>query len=154
MRVLRAGILYADQPADGSTWSVLSDPLGLLIFLLKLHVATSVATFAMVFVLMDRRDEAQLVQFILKFKSVMFITAGLYPAAALGFSMHACLAHVDAGEDRGDGGADVDHRAFLTERQAGRDDEGNAERLCDERAPAEEMRKVGTVEIGLHLRQT
>ena len=53
------------------------DPLGLLIFVLKLHVATSVATFALLFVLMDRRDEWQLVQFILKFKTVMFLTAGV-----------------------------------------------------------------------------
>ena len=73
------------------------DPLGLLIFVLKLHVATSVATFALLFVLMDRRDEWQLVQFILKFKTVMFLTAGILPAASLGMGVHACLTAIDAG---------------------------------------------------------
>ena len=53
-RALRARFLYADQPADGTAWKVLRDPLGLLIFTLKLHVATSVATFAIFFVLMDK----------------------------------------------------------------------------------------------------
>lgn len=96
--VLRARFLYADQPADGSAWKVLGDPLGLLIFVCKLHYATSVATFGLVFLLMDRRDEAQLVQFILKFKSVMFLTAGLLPAATLGFTAHACLHSVDEGD--------------------------------------------------------
>lgn len=97
LRVLRARFLYADQPADGSTWSVLLDPLGLLIFLLKLHITTSVATFALLFLLMDRRDEAQLVRFILKFKSVMFLTAGIMPAAYLGVRTHSCLAAIEAG---------------------------------------------------------
>lgn len=97
LRVLRARFLYADQPADGSAWKVLRDPLGLLIFLLKMNVTTSVATFALLFVLMDRRDEAQLVNFILRFKTTMFITAGLVPAAFLGMGVHACLTAVDAG---------------------------------------------------------
>ena len=99
-RVLRARFLYADQPADGSTWSVLRDPLGLLVFLLKLNMTTSVATFALLFVLMDRRDEAQLVLFILKFKTFMFLTAGLLPAATLGAKTHACLAAIEAGAPR------------------------------------------------------
>lgn len=59
VRALRARFLYADQPADGSAWKVLRDPLGLLIFTLKMHITTSVATFAVLFFLMDRRDEAQ-----------------------------------------------------------------------------------------------
>ena len=94
---LRAAFLYADQPADGSSWKVLRSPLGFLIFLLKLSTTTSVATFALLFVLMDRRDEAQLVFFILKFKTFAFVSAGLLPAASLALHMHSCLAAVDAG---------------------------------------------------------
>lgn len=96
-RVLRARFLYADQPADGSYWSVLSDPLGLVLFCLKMYVPTSVGTFVLLFFLMDRRDEAQLVRFILKFKTFMFFTAGIAPAAYLGYMTHGCLAAIEAG---------------------------------------------------------
>ena len=96
-RALRARFLYADQPADGSAWKVLRDPLGLLIFALKMHVTTSVGTFALLFLLMDKRDEAQLIYFILRVKSTMFVVAGLYPAAMLGISTHSCLIAVDEG---------------------------------------------------------
>jgi hypothetical protein len=98
MRTLRARFLYADQPADGSSWKVLRSPLGLLIFALKLNVTTSVATFALLFILMDKRDEAQLVGFILRFKTFMFIVSGILPAASLGMRTHACLAAVERGQ--------------------------------------------------------
>ena len=76
---------------------MLRDPLGLLIFALKMHVTTSVGTFALLFLLMDKRDEAQLIYFILRVKSTMFVVAGLYPAAMLGISTHSCLIAVDEG---------------------------------------------------------
>ena len=54
--------------------------------------------FALLFVLMDKSDEAQLVKFILRFKTVMFLTAGIAPAAFLGMSVHSCLSAVESGE--------------------------------------------------------
>ena len=58
----------------------------------------TVAMFALLFVLMDKSDEAQLVKFILRFKTVMFLTAGIAPAAFLGMSVHSCLSAVESGE--------------------------------------------------------
>ena len=97
-RALRARFLYAEQPADGSQWKIYRDPLGILISLLKFSTRTSVACFSLLFVLMDRRDEYQLVRFILKFKSISFITSGVVPLCLLGLRSHGCLEAIEDGD--------------------------------------------------------
>lgn len=100
-KALRARFLYAEQPADGTIWRVLRTPLGLTIAVLKFaSTPISVACFALLFILMDKSDEHQLVRFILKFKTIMLVTAGLYPAVKLGISYHACLEAIQNGVAR------------------------------------------------------
>lgn len=54
LRALRARFLYAENPADGSAWKVVRDPLGALVLLLKLNIATSVVCFLVLFLLSTR----------------------------------------------------------------------------------------------------
>lgn len=53
--------------------------------------------FLVTFFLIDKSDEYQLVQYVLKFKSFQCITAGLVPMARLGMKMHSCLAAIHLG---------------------------------------------------------
>jgi len=94
---LRAKWLYASQPADGSIWSVIRDPLGLLILALKLQPTTSLFAFVLTFVLIDRSDEFQLVDFIVKVKAFKAFSDGVIPAVRLGLGYHACVTAVAAG---------------------------------------------------------
>ena len=67
---LRARVLYALVPADASMWKVLRHPVGVIVFCCGMTsaYAISVWLFVLLFVLIDKRDEFQLVNFILKFK--------------------------------------------------------------------------------------
>ena len=98
LRALRARFLYAEQPADGSSWKVLRDPLGVFITALKLSTYTSVMAFSMLFLLFDRRDEYQLVRFILKVKTTMFLVSGVIPLCMLGLKTHGCLEAIADGQ--------------------------------------------------------
>ena len=96
---LRAKFLYAQMPADGSSWKVMRDPYGVLILALKMHPTSSVFAFLLTFVLMDRMDEYQLVRFILKFKATATVPT-IISAVQLGMSYHYCLVDIhDGGGD-------------------------------------------------------
>lgn len=99
-RYLRAKFLYSTMPADGSIWKILrpSRPIGMCVYLAKLHSLTSVTAFGLTFLLMDRSDEYQLVAFILKFKAFQFLSFGLYPALVLGMGVMPCLMALDEGD--------------------------------------------------------
>lgn len=94
---MRAKFLYAQMPADGGSWKVMRDPLGLLIMFAKMNPWASVYAFLLTFLLMDRRDEYQLVRFILQFKAAAFVTAGVMPAVQLGLSYHSCIVELANG---------------------------------------------------------
>jgi len=94
---LRARWLYAQMPADGSIWRVLRDPVGLAILALKLQPSTSLFAFVLTFVLMDRTDEFQLLQFILRVKAFAAFTDGAVPAVRLAHLYHGCIVSVAAG---------------------------------------------------------
>ena len=66
----RAHFLYAIFPADASRWKMLRDPFAVVIILLSLCplYAVSVWMFILLFFLIDKRDEHQLVGYILKFR--------------------------------------------------------------------------------------
>ena len=68
---LRARVLYALYPADKTIFQKLRElPLYYLLMALKLDPVTGIPVFALQFYLIDRRDEYQLVNFILSFKCV------------------------------------------------------------------------------------
>jgi hypothetical protein len=70
-------VLYATQPADATIWKVTQDPVNASILAIKLlpFFGVNVLIFAYLFANIDRKDEYQLVQFILSFKGFQFITA-------------------------------------------------------------------------------
>jgi len=74
---VRAKVLYATQPADATIWKVTQDPVNASILAIKLlpFFGVNVLIFAYLFANIDRKDEYQLVQFILSFKGFQFITA-------------------------------------------------------------------------------
>jgi len=110
-RYLRAKFLYSTMPADGSIWKILrpSRPIGMCVYLAKLHSLTSVTAFGLTFLLMDRSDEYQLVAFILKFKAFQFLSFGLYPALVLGMGVMPCLMALDEGDSSSDVASAADY---------------------------------------------
>ena len=91
---LRAKLLYALYPADGNFFSTVNgDPLCLFLYALRLVplYGISILVFLLTFFLIDRTDEFQLVNYILKFKAFQFITYGLCAGIALGLAAAQCV---------------------------------------------------------------
>ena len=89
----RARLLYALLPADGSLFKILRRPLNWVPFLLKLcpFYGISIMFFVLKFIIIEKRDEYQLVSYILSFKSFQFLTAGLLLAVEVGWQLYFCL---------------------------------------------------------------
>jgi len=89
---LRAKILHSLLPADTNKFGLARDPVSLAIIIAKTTstYGINVIIFVWLFLLIDRSDEAQLVRYILSFKTFQFIS-GLISAAQLGFSLMTCL---------------------------------------------------------------
>ncbi|KAL1507108.1 hypothetical protein AB1Y20_007964 [Prymnesium parvum] len=87
----RANVLYSVLPADGTTWSVLRTPTGFIVFCIGMTsaYAANVWLFVILFFLIDKRDEFQLVNFILKFKGFQAVSA-LISAASASSAMYHC----------------------------------------------------------------
>ena len=81
----RAKLLYALLPADSTLFKTLRDPVGLTVFILNLWNPYQVSVWLSIvlFVLIDKRDEYQLVNFILTFKGFQAVSAliGAYGAS-------------------------------------------------------------------------
>ena len=88
---VRAHILYALYPADRTIFMKLrSSPLYLTLMALKLSPIIGIPIFALQFMLIDRRDEYQVVNFILSFKMFQFLI-GVYTAISLAMAFYMCL---------------------------------------------------------------
>lgn len=92
-RWLRAHFLYAMHPADGNMWKSLHSPISVSLIALRVQPFgfTSVALYLLMFFLIDRTDEYQLVNYILKFKGFHFVSGGLFGAVYLGSVLFDCL---------------------------------------------------------------
>ena len=90
---LRARFLHALMPADGNLWSMLRDPFSVLLLLLCLNPlwGSSIIISCVKFLLIDKSDEFQLVNFILKFKTFQFFGSGVLVAVQLGIVMSMSL---------------------------------------------------------------
>ena len=86
----RARFNYALLPADCTLFEKLANPYYAIVTCLKLYSFTAVPVFGCQFILMDKRDEYQLVHFILLFKTFQFLT-GVYTAITLSISFYGCL---------------------------------------------------------------
>ncbi len=93
----RAKVLYSTQPADATIWKVTTDPICATILVIKLCplYGVNVLIFALLFLFIDKRDEYQLVRFILSFKGFQFISAVLM-AAKTGIKTFFCLQKMEA----------------------------------------------------------
>jgi hypothetical protein len=96
---LRAKVLYAIFPADGNKFKHFQDPLALTILLIKMCplYGVNVLVFILVFLLIDRSDECQLIRYILSFKTFQFIS-GVMGYAKLGLKFMKCLEAEAMGE--------------------------------------------------------
>ena len=100
---LRAKVLYSTQPADATIWKVTEDPVNASILAIKLtpFFGVNVLIFALIYHFIDRRDEYQLVRFILAFKGFQFLSA-LYMAVRHSIKMFGCLEAVGLEENFAD----------------------------------------------------
>ena len=92
LRKARAVFLYARQPYDKTIWAQVKDPLFWVLTAVSLFPLFGVpqAFYLLCFLLIDKRDEFQVCQFILGFKGVQFITVGILRRAA-GASLSSSL---------------------------------------------------------------
>ena len=65
------------MPSDGTLWTTLRDPAANAIRVLMMLPIVSAVLFVLLFFLMDRRDEYQLVNYITKAKSFQSIGVGM-----------------------------------------------------------------------------
>ncbi len=88
---VRAKFLYAIMPADASKWKVLRDPVAVFFYVMTVFplYAINIWSFVLLFLFIDKRDEWQLVGFILKFKMTQAIGQGVFLMAK--FAVFACL---------------------------------------------------------------
>ena len=89
----RAKLLYSLCPADASFWQVFQMPsfwLVLLLTVLPLY-GISVYMYVLLFALIERTDEYQLVSFICRFKAIQFLVQGVLPALLISAKHVACL---------------------------------------------------------------
>lgn len=92
---------YHLYPYNKGIWGQLKDPVWIIFTLISLIPiwGLSAAIFLLIFILIDKSDEYQLVSFILQFKGVQFLTQGVI-RAVLGFFLYLQCATAPANEDQ------------------------------------------------------
>lgn len=98
---VRARVLHSLKPADGNKLRSVAerDGVALGVILLKMSPAfgTNVLVFILLFVLIDKSDESQLVGYILSFKSFQFIS-GVFSASSIAYAFLSCLQRAADGD--------------------------------------------------------
>lgn len=96
---LRAKVLYHLLPADATFWQVIRSPYFYAVALAQMvpFYGLGIYVFALLFVMINKRDEYQLVSFICRFKAIQFFSMGFLPAVMQSFEHYMCLANIDAG---------------------------------------------------------
>lgn len=112
----RASVLYALYPYDRSVWGQLRMPLFYPLLLLCVCPVYGVqpVAFFLLFLLRDKGDEFQLVQFILEFKGLQFVTVGALSGLIAGARAQWCSTHGTCAR-MGLQGAPGMHRTFYLE---------------------------------------
>jgi len=94
-RWARARFLHATQPADTTLYQNLREAGPLILTIISLYPPTSVPLFLVTLIFINKSDEFQLVNFILKFKGAQFLSAGIMPAAQTGMKLFfSCFKNV------------------------------------------------------------
>jgi len=97
----RARVLHALYPADRTLLMRVTNPIYLFVMMLKFNTYTVVPVFAFQFLMIEKKDEFQLIGYILSFKVYQFLT-GVYYACSLATTFYVCLGSTGyvAGEPR------------------------------------------------------
>mmetsp|Transcript_51733 Transcript_51733/g.116418 ORF Transcript_51733/g.116418 Transcript_51733/m.116418 type:complete len:430 (-) Transcript_51733:183-1472(-) len=87
---------YHLYPYDKTFWGQLRDPVYIIFTLISLLPVTGLCPliFFFIFLIIDKRDEFQLLQFILQFKGTQFISHGIIRTIAGFFSYVGCVTAV------------------------------------------------------------
>ena len=111
----RAQILHTLLPADMSQWQVARDPNALCLLLLAVCPYFGISTwmFVLLFFLIDKRDEYQLCDYILKFKATQFLSSGIPAATLASAKLYMCAIKDYAGDCAT--GAPGTHSTFIYE---------------------------------------
>ena len=88
---IRSKLLYTLMPSDGTFWTTLKDPTCWVIRIMMVMPVLSVIVFAALLLMIERRDEFQLVNYITMAKSFQAIAVGVVPLVS-----EACAAQTVA----------------------------------------------------------
>jgi len=86
----RANILHTLCPADANSWQLMREPFAIATLIARLHSATSVLAFILLYVLLPKKDEYQMAHFILKFKKYQFISVGVISSISTAMGHFDC----------------------------------------------------------------
>eukprot|EP01060_Flectonema_neradi_P041698 TRINITY_DN9982_c0_g1_i1.p1 TRINITY_DN9982_c0_g1~~TRINITY_DN9982_c0_g1_i1.p1 ORF type:complete len:467 (+),score=51.80 TRINITY_DN9982_c0_g1_i1:65-1465(+) len=84
---------YFLYPYDKTTWQQLREPLTILYKIICLVPVAGVAQFIFLchLIIIDREDEYQLVNYILQFKALLFVTLGIIGSIVGGIQYYLCM---------------------------------------------------------------
>eukprot|EP00030_Apusomonadida_sp_AF-17_P006087 a677559_27.p2 GENE.a677559_27~~a677559_27.p2 ORF type:complete len:554 (+),score=268.89 a677559_27:64-1662(+) len=102
---LRAFILYHMLPYNKTIWGCMKDPVWWFFKLIACVPIFGVGQFFffILFMLQDKRDEYQLVSFILRFKGMIFWTTGVITSLVASVQFYVCATQVDNCQRHGPG---------------------------------------------------
>ena len=83
------------MPSDGSLWTTLRDPFCWAVRICFSLPIIGTLLFCVLFGLIKRNDEFQLVSYIAQAKSFQGLTVGVYSLIVAGVRMYSCLQHLD-----------------------------------------------------------
>lgn len=92
---LRAKLLYTLMPSDGTFWTTLKDPWCSLFKVLLLLPVSGCLLFVLVFFMIRKRDEFQLVQYITAARAMQSIALGAFGLIVAGVKFYGCLRDLD-----------------------------------------------------------
>jgi hypothetical protein len=93
---LRSRVLYQIMPADASFWQVVRTPTFFAVALAQMvpFYGIGIYVFVVLFVMINKTDEFQLVSFITRYKAIQFLGLGIVPGVVQSIEHYVCLTHV------------------------------------------------------------
>ena len=91
----RAFLLYKMSPYDRSFWERMRDPWHWIITVFKALPSTQAISFTVQLLLIDKKDDFQLNEFIMQAKGFQFLTSGCFTMIMYSLRLAACRTEVD-----------------------------------------------------------
>lgn len=95
--MLRAWVLYTLYPCDRTIWEKLRNPFWYLLLIIMAFPRWGVhqGAFILLLIFRDKSDEFQLVDYIVGFKGIQFLSVGVIPSVIGAFQMYFCTTSKD-----------------------------------------------------------